>query len=59
MGGVNFGIGALSSAAAAAIYDGTALPLSINIAVAMLVGAAAYHLLARPPRDMRQPTSAR
>jgi DHA1 family bicyclomycin/chloramphenicol resistance-like MFS transporter len=51
MGGVNFGTGALTSAVAAAAYDGTVLPLATNIAVAMLVGAAAYHLLASPPRQ--------
>lgn len=53
MGGVNFGMGAASSALAAAMYDGTAVPLAINIAVAMLVATAAYHLLARPPREPR------
>ncbi|WP_353216227.1 multidrug effflux MFS transporter, partial [Sandarakinorhabdus sp.] len=48
MGGVNFGSGALASALAAALYDGTAVPLAANIAAGMLVAAAAYHLLARP-----------
>lgn len=47
MGGVNFGMGAAASALAAAQYDGTAVPLATNIAVAMLVAAAAYHLLAK------------
>lgn len=48
MGGVNFGTGAAASALAAALYDGTAVPLAINIALAMLVATTAYHLLARP-----------
>lgn len=47
MGGVNFGMGAAASALAAAHYDGTAVPLATNICVALLVAAAAYHLLAR------------
>ena len=48
MGGINFGMGAIASALAAAMYDGTARPLALNIAVAMLVAATAYHLLAKP-----------
>lgn len=48
MGGINFGMGAAASALAAAMYDGTALPLAANVAVALLVAAAAYHLLAKP-----------
>lgn len=48
MGGINFGMGAIASALAAAMYDGTARPLALNIAIAMLVAATAYHLLAKP-----------
>lgn len=48
MGGINFGMGAAASALAAAMYDGTARPLAANVAVALLVAAAAYHLLAKP-----------
>ena len=48
MGGINFGMGALASALAAAMHDGTARPLALNIAVAMLVAASAYHGLAKP-----------
>lgn len=48
MGGINFGMGAIASALAAALHDGTARPLALNIAVALLVAAAAYHLLAKP-----------
>lgn len=48
MGGVNFGLGAAASALAAAMHDGTARPLALNIAVALLVAATAYHLLAKP-----------
>jgi DHA1 family bicyclomycin/chloramphenicol resistance-like MFS transporter len=48
MGGVNFGVGALASALGAALHDGTARPLAANIAVALLVAAAAYHGLAKP-----------
>ncbi len=48
MGGINFGMGAIASALAAAMHDGTARPLALNIAVAMLVAATAYHLLAKP-----------
>jgi len=48
MGGINFGMGALASALGAALHDGTARPLSANIAVALLVAAAAYHGLAKP-----------
>jgi DHA1 family bicyclomycin/chloramphenicol resistance-like MFS transporter len=48
MGGINFGMGAIASALAAAMYDGTARPLALNIAVALAVAATAYHLLAKP-----------
>jgi MFS transporter, DHA1 family, multidrug resistance protein len=48
MGGINFGMGAAASALAAALHDGTARPLALNIAVALLVAAAAYHGLAKP-----------
>ncbi|WP_235902518.1 multidrug effflux MFS transporter [Sandarakinorhabdus oryzae] len=48
MGGVNFGIGALASALGAAMHDGTARPLALNVAVALLVAAVAYHGLAKP-----------
>lgn len=48
MGGVNFGLGAAASALAAAMHDGTARPLALNIAVALSVAATAYHLLAKP-----------
>jgi DHA1 family bicyclomycin/chloramphenicol resistance-like MFS transporter len=48
MGGINFGMGALASALGAALHDGTARPLAANIAVALLVAAAAYHGLAKP-----------
>lgn len=48
MGGINFGMGAAASALAAALHDGTARPLALNIAVALLVAASAYHSLARP-----------
>ncbi len=48
MGGVNFTVGALASAVAAALHDGTARPMAANICVALLVAAAAYHGLAKP-----------
>jgi DHA1 family bicyclomycin/chloramphenicol resistance-like MFS transporter len=48
MGAINFGMGAAASALGAALYDGTARPLAANIAVALLVAAAAYHGLAKP-----------
>ena len=48
MGGINFGMGAAASALAAAMYDGTARPLAANVAVALLVAAAAYYMLAKP-----------
>ncbi|WP_303782500.1 multidrug effflux MFS transporter [Sandarakinorhabdus limnophila] len=48
MGGINFGMGAAASALAAAMYDGTARPLAANVAVALLVAAAAYNMLAKP-----------
>lgn len=48
MGGINFGMGALASALGAALHDGTARPLAMNVAVALLVAATAYHALARP-----------
>ena len=48
MGGINFGMGAAASALAAAMYDGTARPLAANVALALLVAAAAYHMLAKP-----------
>ena len=50
MGGVNFGVGALASALGAALHDGTSRPLTANVAVALLVAAAAYHALAKPRR---------
>ncbi|WP_310476187.1 multidrug effflux MFS transporter [Sandarakinorhabdus sp.] len=58
MGGINFGMGAAASALAAALHDGTARPLASNIAVALLVAATAYHLLARP-RETRPTTAPR
>lgn len=48
MGGVNFAVGALASALAAALHDGTARPMAANIGVALVVAAAAFHGLARP-----------
>jgi DHA1 family bicyclomycin/chloramphenicol resistance-like MFS transporter len=48
MGGVNFSMGALASALAAALHDGTEWPMALNICVSLLVAAAAYHLLAKP-----------
>ncbi|MEN9933212.1 MAG: hypothetical protein RIS17_1785, partial [Pseudomonadota bacterium] len=48
MGGVNFGVGALASAFGAAMHDGTARPLALNVAVALLVAVTAYHALAKP-----------
>jgi DHA1 family bicyclomycin/chloramphenicol resistance-like MFS transporter len=48
MGGVSFSVGGLASALGAALHDGTARPLAANIAVALLVAAAAYHGLAKP-----------
>jgi DHA1 family bicyclomycin/chloramphenicol resistance-like MFS transporter len=48
MGGINFGMGAAASALAAALHDGTARPLAVNIALALLVAATAYHSLAKP-----------
>ena len=48
MGGINFGMGAAASALAAALHDGTARPLALNIALALLVAATAYHSLAKP-----------
>ncbi len=47
MGGVNFTVGAVASAVAAALHDGTARPMAANICVALLVAAAAYHGLAK------------
>lgn len=47
MGGINFGMGAAASALGAALHDGTARPLAANIAVALLVAAAAFHGLAK------------
>ncbi len=47
MGGVNFAVGALASALAAALHDGTARPMAANICAALLVAAAAYHGLAK------------
>ncbi|WP_133064435.1 multidrug effflux MFS transporter [Sandarakinorhabdus cyanobacteriorum] len=47
MGGVNFAVGALASALAAALHDGTAVPMAANICVALLIAAVAYHGLAK------------
>ncbi|WP_310496894.1 multidrug effflux MFS transporter [Sandarakinorhabdus sp.] len=49
MGGVNFGVGALASALGAALHDGTARPVAMLIAAALLMSATAYHTLAKPP----------
>ncbi len=48
MGGISFAVGALASAAAAAVHDGTARPMAANICIALLMAAAAYHGLAKP-----------
>ncbi len=47
-GAGNFAVGALASAVAAVLHDGTALPVSLVMAVALIGAALAYYGLARP-----------
>ncbi|MBB6227755.1 DHA1 family bicyclomycin/chloramphenicol resistance-like MFS transporter [Polymorphobacter multimanifer] len=47
-GAGNFAVGAVASAVAAVLHDGTALPVSLVMAVALIGAALAYYGLARP-----------
>jgi DHA1 family bicyclomycin/chloramphenicol resistance-like MFS transporter len=47
-GASNFAFGAIASASAAALHDGTAVPVAVVIIVALAGGALAFFLLARP-----------
>ena len=47
-GSANFALGAVASAVAAALHDGTAAPVAMVIGVALVAAAAAYYGLARP-----------
>ena len=48
LGAATFAMGALSSAVAAALHDGTALPLAMTLLAALLMAAASFYGLARP-----------
>ncbi|MDB5464202.1 MAG: drug resistance transporter, Bcr/CflA subfamily [Phenylobacterium sp.] len=50
MGGVSFGTGALASAAAGVLHDGTPRPMALVMLVALAGSAAALRLLALPKR---------
>jgi DHA1 family bicyclomycin/chloramphenicol resistance-like MFS transporter len=50
LGGVSFGAGALASAAAGVLHDGTPRPMALVMVVAMVCSALALHLLALPKR---------
>jgi DHA1 family bicyclomycin/chloramphenicol resistance-like MFS transporter len=50
LGAVTFAMGALSSAVAALLHDGTALPLALTLLVALLLAASSYYGLARKRR---------
>lgn len=47
-GAANFALGAVASAAAAALHDNTAVPVAMVITTALVAGAAAYYFLAQP-----------
>jgi MFS transporter, DHA1 family, multidrug resistance protein len=47
-GSANFAFGALASASAAALHDGTAVPVAMVIALALVGAALAFFTLARP-----------
>ena len=48
LGAATFAMGALTSAVAAVLHDGTALPLALTLVAALMMAAASYHWLARP-----------
>jgi DHA1 family bicyclomycin/chloramphenicol resistance-like MFS transporter len=47
-GSANFAFGALASASAAALHDGTPVPVAMVIALALVGAALAFFTLARP-----------
>ena len=49
-GAANFALGAAASAVAAALHDNSAVPLALVMCVSLVLAAAAYFGLARPPR---------
>jgi DHA1 family bicyclomycin/chloramphenicol resistance-like MFS transporter len=51
MGGVSFGTGALASAAAGVLHDGTPRPMALVMFVAIAGSALCLHLLALPKRE--------
>ncbi|HEY0435741.1 MAG TPA: Bcr/CflA family drug resistance efflux transporter, partial [Phenylobacterium sp.] len=51
MGGISFGAGALASAAAGVLHDGTPRPMALVMFVAIAGSAACLHLLALPKRQ--------
>jgi DHA1 family bicyclomycin/chloramphenicol resistance-like MFS transporter len=48
MGAVSFGTGALASAAAGVLHDGTPRPMALVMMVALVGSALCLHLLALP-----------
>ncbi|WP_439532871.1 multidrug effflux MFS transporter [Polymorphobacter sp.] len=48
LGAATFAMGALSSAVAAALHDGTAMPLAITLMAALILAVTSYYGLARP-----------
>lgn len=54
LGAVTFAMGALTSAIAAALHDGTARPLALTLLAALVMASLSYFTLARPaPGDAR------
>ncbi len=51
MGGVSFGMGALASAAAGILHDGTPRPMALVMLAAMVGSALALRFLALPKRS--------
>ncbi|MFL5297101.1 MAG: multidrug effflux MFS transporter [Phenylobacterium sp.] len=51
MGGISFGAGALASAAAGALHDGTPRPMALVMFAALLGSALFLHLLALPKKE--------
>ena len=47
-GAANFALGAAASATAAALHDGTAIPVALVICISLTLATAAYYGLARP-----------
>lgn len=52
-GSANFALGAVASAAAAALHDDTPLPLAVVMMVSLMIGAWAFYAMAHPRHGVR------